>query len=87
MERNHRETTGVTAPSASSRGLAIAVFTGLGVGMNLASVSSAAISAVTGEQLSSGAAVLNISRQIGVALGGRHSRGNAFGISTGRSSV
>lgn len=43
--------------------------TGLGVGMSLASVSSSAISAVSSPQLSSGAAVLNMSRQVGIALG------------------
>ena len=45
------------------------ILTGLGVGMSLASVSSSAISAISNAQLSSAAAVLNMSRQIGVALG------------------
>jgi len=45
------------------------ILTGLGVGTSLASVSTAAIAAVSSAQLSSGAAVLNMSRQMGVALG------------------
>jgi hypothetical protein len=42
---------------------------GIGVGLSLPSVSSAAIAALPPERLSTGSAILNMSRQIGTALG------------------
>ena len=45
------------------------VLTGIGVGMTLASVSNAAVSALPPERFATGAAVLSMGRQLGIALG------------------
>jgi EmrB/QacA subfamily drug resistance transporter len=45
------------------------VLTGVGVGMTLASVSNAAVSALPPERFATGAAVLSMGRQLGIAIG------------------
>jgi MFS family permease len=45
------------------------VLTGIGVGLTLASVSNAAVSALPPERFATGAAVLSMGRQLGIALG------------------
>jgi len=57
------------APHYLSQFLVGFLFTGIGVGLSLPSVSSAAIAALPPERLSTGSAILNMSRQIGMALG------------------
>ena len=45
------------------------IFTGIGAGLSVPAVLSAAVAALPAERLSTGSAVLNMSRQIGMALG------------------